>query len=112
MVWNDLKRIMEGKHCTTINLLVREIIKWWQAHQNNLEYCNKKFDHIYSREGTRGNEEGTGGYERELTAKISYRNFSSAGIVRKKAWDFCMFLVMFWNYFHIYNFNHLNLNKF
>ena len=48
MVWNDLKRIMEGKHCTTINLLVREIIKWWQAHQNNLEYCNKKFDHIYS----------------------------------------------------------------
>ena len=48
MVWNDLKRDMEDKHCTTINTLRMEIRKWWKAHQNDFEYCNKKFNHIYS----------------------------------------------------------------
>ena len=28
------------------NQLIRAITNWWNAHKNDLDYCNKKFDHL------------------------------------------------------------------
>ena len=25
---------------------IRKIVKWWKSKENDLEYCNKKFDHL------------------------------------------------------------------
>jgi hypothetical protein len=41
-VWNDLKREIVG--AKNKSEIVRNISKWWNAHKNDLEYCNKKFD--------------------------------------------------------------------
>ena len=43
-MWNDLKRDTTG--VKTKNELVRAITKWWNAHKNDLEYCNKMFDYL------------------------------------------------------------------
>ena len=47
LVWNDLKYFL----CTevkpnTLQQLTDEIHLFWNNHANNLEYCNKKIDHI------------------------------------------------------------------
>ena len=43
-VWNDLKRETVG--AKNKRELVRNVSKWSNDHKNDLEYCNRKFDHL------------------------------------------------------------------
>ena len=43
-VWNDLKRETVGAK-NKAELIIK-ISKWWNSKKNDLEYCNKKFDHL------------------------------------------------------------------
>jgi len=39
-----LLKYLEITGARNIKDLIRKIIKWWKSKENNLEYCNKKFD--------------------------------------------------------------------
>jgi hypothetical protein len=43
-VWNDLKRETNGARNKLD--LIRKIVNWWKTKENDLVYCNKKFDHL------------------------------------------------------------------
>ena len=47
-VWNDLKRETVPKQTGAKNKRepVRNISKWWNDHKNDLDCCNRNFDHI------------------------------------------------------------------
>ena len=43
-VWNDLKRDTIGAR--NKSELITKISRWWNNKKNDLEYCNKKSDHL------------------------------------------------------------------